>query len=365
VVCILVLFAVAVTAQNTFCERYTGALFGQYNNATFQEQLVDLVVTRAFTGVAAGPGALIAVTGLYYAPWTSVYFNGSSFPFINYLLPASASALATLVDHLNRFFMMALGCRAGAAAFPWTAVSLNSIHAQMGINAVTETQFITQVAYSMISYGVPAPSSPMLPTDDINYVASLMSQFNRYTGANAASVCIDVTCPYAHGFGEIDTSAAGIFSVIIGTGTGTTTLTVYAGDYVHWNLGAADNLIQSATAGGTTPMTGGIVSGTGFGSYIWQATVSGNYWFYNNRTMSTCTVKVIAAPAGSSSAVTSSSSMMSTSMTMMSSGMTMMSSGMTMMSTAASSTGVSAASTVEASVGVLLALAVAVTAIMS
>jgi len=110
-VLLVVLACVAgAAAQNSFCERYTEALWpGQGLNATWQKALVNSVVTCAFGGTGIGAcGSFNAVTGLYYEPNNAPYFNGTLSPMIDYLAAGSGTLLTTLVDHLDRFFMGAL-----------------------------------------------------------------------------------------------------------------------------------------------------------------------------------------------------------------------------------------------------------------
>jgi len=294
--------ASGVSAQNTFCERYTGALFGNATSPSLQLALVNAVVTRAFVGEVMGggtPAALNPVTGLYYQSNTASYFNGTLYPFINYLSTSESSTLGTLVAHLNQFFMLALGCRAGAAADPWAPVSLFSVHVKMGINAVTETSFVTQVAESLFSFGVPHGTGAA--TDDITYVADLMSQFNRYANSNAFEICGAPSCPLAMAMAEIDTTASHAFSVLVGTGAGTTTLSINVNDYVHFNLGSTDGFVQTSSATSTVATPGGLSSGTGIRSYVQQFTTAGTYYFYNAAATSNHLTVNVATPSASSS----------------------------------------------------------------
>jgi len=199
----------------------------------------------------------------------------------------------------------------------------------MGINAVTTTAFIGQVAASMTSFGV---SSTGGPTGDLTYVVALMGQFNRYTSMTPpdASICYTATCPLATGFAEFDTSSAGVFSIIPSTMTGTA-VSINVGDSVHWNLGTTDGVTQTDTAAGTTPTSSGIVSGTGIRSYTYTFTTAGTYYFYNAGTpASKCSV-IVAGMMGSSTA----GSMMGSTASMMGSTASMMGSTASMMGSSA------------------------------
>jgi len=282
-----------VSAQNTFCERYTQIIFHDGLNATWQRALVSAVVTRAFTGATVAQTGSIVVTGLYHEPNNARYFNGSAYPQVDYLAASNAGAYSTLIDHLVRFFMFALQCRAGTAAFPWTTVSLQSKHAQMGINLATESAFIGQVAASLISYGVPSSAASM--ADELVYVVALMQQFNRYTQSDAPfSICMAADCPLAFAFAEFDTSSTGSWSLIYGGNIGSTSVTISQGDSVHWNLGLTDGVIQTGTSTSTQPLSAGVNSGTGIRSYTVQFNFLGAFYFYNAGSPSNrCTVNVV------------------------------------------------------------------------
>jgi hypothetical protein len=286
VLAVLVVLSLSqVQAQNTFCERYTLALFGQgvasqALNASLQFKLVDAVVNRAFVGIQQF-GLPNNVTGLYYETNNAPYFNSQDYPFIDYLNPSSSSQLTTLVAHLDQFFMLALQCRAGAAANPWTFANLTSIHVQMGITQVTETAFVGQVAASLTSFGVPSTSGA---TTDLGYVAPRMGLFGRYASTGSAfQVCGDSTCSLAFGMGEFDTSSTGAFSDIslLSGVAANNYVCINVGDYVHWNLGATDGVTQADTITSTTPTTGGWSSGIGTRTYTLAFATAGSYYFYN------------------------------------------------------------------------------------
>jgi len=324
---VLVAFGGAL-AQNTFCERYTGALFVSqgggpgpaYSNATNQYALINLVVTCAFlgSGTAGTCGTNGAVTGLYNDNLNGRYFNGTAYPMTNYLAPTSSAALTTLVTHLDQFFSLALGCRAATIAYPYAGVAnMNTVHSQMNINQATFNAFIGNVAASMISFGVPGFSTPAAPTDDLSYVVARMGPFWRYaTAGNANSICTDATCQLATGFAEFDTTAAGVFSVLLGGTAGSTTVTINQGDAVHWNLGVTDGVTQTATAGGTTAVSGGIASGSGatIRSFTYTFATAGTFYFYNaGTTSSACSVVVTASGmTGTGMTMTGSSGMTGT-----------------------------------------------------
>jgi len=296
-----------VVAQNTFCERYTAAVFpGQgggpgpaYSNATNQFALVKAVVTCAFLGTTTGGangfpcGAVNSVTGLYYENLNGQYFNGTTpSGSINYLPPTSN--LLTLAAHLTQFFAAALGCRAAVPVYPYAGnPSMVAAHPGLTINQATFGAFLGQVAASMTSFGVVAGSGA---TGDLTYVVARMGPFWRYpTGMSSNNqICNAADCQLATGFSEFDITSGGAFTILVGNTMTGTTVTVAIGDAVHWNLnGGTDGIVQTATAAGTTPLSGGISSGTGISSYTWTTATAGTYYFYNaGSTSNGCTVIV-------------------------------------------------------------------------
>jgi len=284
---VVILCLSQVRAQNTFCERYTGALFANGAafslNSSLQFNLVDAVVRRAVFGIAQ-LGLPNNVTGLYYETNNAPYFNGADYPFINYGLPANLGVLNLLINHLDQFFMLALRCRAGAAANPWTFTNLTTIHAQMMITQVIESAFIGQVAASLTSYGVP---NLVTANSDLGYVVPLMQLFGRYSSGSGSAfqICGDLTtCSLAAGLGEFDTSSSGAFSDIsLFTGNSANNyVCINAGDSVHWNLGTTHGVTQADTITSTTATSGGWSSGvTGSQTYTYTFAAAGSFYFFN------------------------------------------------------------------------------------
>ena len=180
----------------SFCEKYSVALFG---NATSRAELalITAVVTTTVlgtqdtqhgvmvNGLAAADSPLLAILN-GSVPYRQ---DGSKAP--DYL--TSARDLAHLATKFVEFFGGALGCNSfGFPAYHATGNHTQYyIHAKMGINKQKMLYFDTQVANTLVYYGVPANGT------DIKAAAAFLAMFNKGAGDN--EICTDPDCPTVAG----------------------------------------------------------------------------------------------------------------------------------------------------------------------
>ena len=176
----------------SFCEKYAVALFG---NATVRSELdlITAVVTTTVLGskdtqhgvmvkgLAAADSPLLAILN-GSVPYRQ---DGSKAP--DYL--SDARELARLATKFVEFFGSALGC--DSYGFPrYTPTgnhTQNYFHAKMGIDKEKMLYFDTQVATTLIYYGVPSDGP------DIKAAAALLAMFNKGAGDN--EICTEPDCP--------------------------------------------------------------------------------------------------------------------------------------------------------------------------
>lgn len=189
-------FANAQLGPNqSFCDKYTAALFTN-NNSTNQQKLITAVVVRAVTGARSGVpdsygNPLNNVTGLFQSPLQIPIFNGSvayktNPP--NYI--TNSNALGILAGKLAAFFGAGFGCT--AAGFPAYVATGNAtqaaIHTKMGINKAIMNDFISILASTLTSFNVTS-------ADVSNIAAPLLTSFNRCAGNN--EICNAADCDQA------------------------------------------------------------------------------------------------------------------------------------------------------------------------
>jgi hypothetical protein len=203
--------AVAVIpAGQTFCSKYTGAIFGAgtANDAGNQTLLIRAVVTRAalgynqapnvfpgvFADVDANPARDVFAGRVQYRP---DYDSGVPASFAPaYSSPSvAASDVDALVNRLTLFFGSALGCALsnpafGAPRLPPRSSTLAQIHGGMGVTQAMMTYFNAQVAGSMLSFGV--------ESDDVIGVAlPALLTFGRCAVPYTRTICHGADCALA------------------------------------------------------------------------------------------------------------------------------------------------------------------------
>jgi hypothetical protein len=178
-------------AALSFCEKYAYALFGSAT-AQAEIELITTVVTTFVLGSGGKSGHGVTVAGLAApgSPLLSILNgtvpyrqDGSKPP--NYL--TDSAALGQLATKFVEFIGLNLGCASyGFPLYP-TVQSQNYIHALMQIDAAKMGYFDTQVATTLVYYGVPA-SGP-----DIAAAAAFLASFNKGAGRN--EICTTDDCP--------------------------------------------------------------------------------------------------------------------------------------------------------------------------
>ena len=176
----------------TFCEKYAVALFG---NATALSELALLTAVVSTTVVGSnGTQHGVQVAGLAAADSPLLAILNGSVPYRqdgsqapDYL--TSARDLARLATKFVEFFGGALGCNSyGFPHYrPTGNHTQNYFHAKMGIDAAKMAYFDTQVADTLIYYGVPSDGP------DIKAAAALLAMFNKGAGDN--EICTEPDCP--------------------------------------------------------------------------------------------------------------------------------------------------------------------------
>jgi len=174
-----------------------------------------------------------------------------------------------------------MGCRDNASTT--YNQNLGTIHAPMNINKETWSDFITQVATTLYSFGVPSTTTEPSET---NYVLALLGQFNR--GNPAGSICTAASCDAWTAFAEFwsgsdDVANPGTQVKRWLNSTGGYTVTIPVNGKVHWNIGTI-HAVQQCDSTFTTDMTGaGTFSSGAVGAmrtYTYQFTTPGTYYFY-------------------------------------------------------------------------------------
>ncbi len=194
-----------ITAPDTFCTKYTGALFGNSSDASLQAALVSAVVVRAATGCPQGVGPGLSCTnpsttiatypafkGLFAADSpVLVYFNGE-FKFRPDVpdFTTNSTELGALVGHLVSFFGATLGCNgAGYPLLPPTRWSnLHLVHKNMNLTQEEFSYFNNAVLTSLRSFGAG-------DDDLLHVVAPLLATFGRCAGGR--EICTQDGCDIA------------------------------------------------------------------------------------------------------------------------------------------------------------------------
>jgi len=285
--CVLLLLCCgSAVAQNTFCQRYAAALFGS-SSATTQGNLLGAVVTAAVVGKK--DSKFMNISGLVNMPLNKPYFDGTKPPKINFL--TDTAQFNTLADHLIRFFGGALGCMEYAAANPYTMVDLKAKHADMAITKAVFDEFVGQVAGALISFGV---SSATGPTDDLTFPAALLGMFLK--GNPTAEICSAADCPMYNDFLYFMADADTFW--VKGSDPKSMEGKLMPGGALHFDLTAADNIVQADSAAGTTMKAGGMTSGAASAairSYTVKLDTVGTYWFYSVKAPATKRATVVVA----------------------------------------------------------------------
>jgi len=271
-------------AQNTFCQRYAAALFGT-STATTQASLLGAVVTATVTGNMKSK--FLNISGLINSPLNKPYFDGTKPPMVNFI--TDAGQYATLADHLLRFFGGALGCMEYAIVNPYTQVDLKAKHAAMLINKATYGEFVGQLAGALISYGV---SSATGPNDDLTGPAALLGMFLK---GSPAEICSQSDCAMYNDYLGFMNDATTFW--VAGSNPHTSSGKLLPGGAVHFDLTAADNIVQADSAAGTTMMSGGMTSGAvgATRSYTVTLSTAGTYWFYSAAAPATKRATIVVA----------------------------------------------------------------------
>ena len=177
----------------TFCEKYAYAVIG---NATGRGELalITAVITTTVLGskdtqhgvmvdgLAAASSPLLAILN-----GSVPYRHGGESP-PDYL--TDARALAHLATKFVEFFGGALGCDSyGFPAYhPTGNHTQHYFHEKMGIGKTEMLYFDTQVALTLLYYGVPADGP------DIQAAAAFLAMFNKGAGDN--EICTEDDCPH-------------------------------------------------------------------------------------------------------------------------------------------------------------------------
>ena len=182
----------------TFCQTYSGTT----TNATAQAILLTNIVVRAATGgIFTSPSnvtylipGLFNASGPLYALFTGQVQYRVGAP--NYV--TNSAALGLLAGKLVAYFGALFGCT--AVGYPAVnTYNMYAVHANMSINSAMESYFNTQLAYTLLSYGV--------TTSDVdNIAAPALGLFNKcappYAALNATApiqICGTSDCPIATG----------------------------------------------------------------------------------------------------------------------------------------------------------------------
>ena len=197
----------------TFCEKYAVAVIG---NATARAEidLMTAVVTTTVLGskdtqhgvmvdgLAAADSPLLAILN-GSVPYRQ---DGSKAP--DYL--TDARELTRLAVKFVEFFGQALGCNSfGFPRYePTGNHTQNYFHAKMGIDKTKMLFFDTQVATTLIYYGVPADGP------DIKAAAAFLAMFNKGAGDN--EICTEADCPTVGGPHKHNTRQAKLLAAIKG-----------------------------------------------------------------------------------------------------------------------------------------------------
>jgi hypothetical protein len=233
-------------SQDSFCQRYAIALFGNAN-ATTEQNLITAVVTRAVSGnTAVSP----SVTGIVNVPSQVKYFNGTGGGSgTNYY--TNSAAFNSLAGKLVNFFATAMGCREMSLS---SVANMKSVHGPMNIPANVWNDFINQLVYTLQSFGITATGQ----TGDLTYAAALLQQF----GLNGPQqICAQSGCPQWTDFAEFNSGTDGSGNPKWYTGALATSVTIQAGGNVHWNI-AANQGIQQTQSDFATNVTSGVIPTT-------------------------------------------------------------------------------------------------------
>jgi len=270
--------------QNTFCQRYAAALFTTSTAAT-QGSLLGAVVTSTIVGVKNNK--IMNVTGLINSPLNKPYFDGTKPPMVNFI--TDKAQYDALADHLLRFFGGALGCVEYALANPYTQVDLKAKHAAMAITKDVYNDFVGNLAGTLISYGV---SSLTGPNDDLTGPAALLGMFLK---GSPAEICSAADCAMYNDFLHFMTDADTFW--VKGMDPKTMEGKLMPGGALHFDLTAADNIVQADSAAGTTMKSGGMTSGAvgATRSYTVKLDTVGTYWFYSAKAPATKRATVVVA----------------------------------------------------------------------
>jgi len=297
----LAAFAVAQpSAGSTFCGHWTLAVSNGSNTATDQLNLLTTVVSRTILGCTVAGGCVSDSLGLLQLPLNARYFNGSGYiaRLPNYL--TDTQALATLQDHLRKFFGFALGCTVYMASLnpPYVPPSLFATHGDLRIDQATFNEFIGDgtkgMTGALAGTGVPLG----LPSDELSefsYLAALVGALGVVPGTPTCvpasgfndpcflSVCSNpAACNFATGFEQLVNSGTTAWANGLDPTATTQNVAIPVGGSVNWRFGSVHNLRQVDSDGGSTYTTGGF-GVTGFSAshftYTHRFTTAGTYFF--------------------------------------------------------------------------------------
>lgn len=206
----------------SFCEKYTAAIYGLVN-ATYEQDLITNIVSRAFLGGAANGQNVQGIASLSspllpFFNSTLQYRSGAP----NYVSSYQQHGLdpnydfGKLAAHLVEYLGPFLGCR--DSAYPTYAgnSNLQSVHSGMNIHSVAFNYFVQQIQDSETSFG-----ASLL---DVQLVSKAFSAFER--GDDQNEICNQQDCPCQTGFtadsnGNCVGTSSGGSSTGGGTATGT------------------------------------------------------------------------------------------------------------------------------------------------
>ena len=207
--------AVLPTGQS-FCQYYTGALFGaaNANDPGNQTALIQAVVLRAATGyTGATPYGPVSFLGLFADdpanPVRDIFAGRVQYrPDYDPTMPATfapnyvggaATDTAILVNHLVSFFGAAFGCATTNPAFNTyngqpkllpRSTTLQQVHGGMGITEIQFSFFNSVLAQTLESFGV-------TKDDVVGTALPLLLSFGRCSAKYTNTICSDPSCQYA------------------------------------------------------------------------------------------------------------------------------------------------------------------------
>ena len=182
----------------TFCQTYSSP-----TNGTLQVGLITAIVVRAVGGgIFADPanaGQSIVIPGLFNAsgPLYSIFtgqtmYRAGAPNYVN-----DSAALGTLATHLVQYFGVLFGCTAQPGYPAVNNANMYAVHRNMNITQPMETYFNTQLALTLLSFGVPSTVVNTVAAPVLGWFNKCGPPISSIDPNAPVQICGDASCTVA------------------------------------------------------------------------------------------------------------------------------------------------------------------------